>query len=188
MALFDRQKCVEFAWQNAMCYSQKYPRASNDCTNFVSQCLYEGGWSMVIPAFPLKLATRISSYWFTQIRPGSNETVPGFDGTWSGTQSWSWAAAPEFYEFCRSTGRAELVVDKQAISEAILGTLEPADVIQCWGSSYLVHTMIVVQGGRDPEHFKYAQHEPLKIGSGSRIVNELADHLWSVWRPKSTFE
>src|SRR4029079_15512066 len=41
---YDRLKAVQYARKWARGTNPQYGRMANDCTNFVSQVLYEGGW------------------------------------------------------------------------------------------------------------------------------------------------
>lgn len=84
----SKTKIVNYALKYALTNNPAYHHYSNDCTNFVSQSMFAGGWGM-----------RLSSpMWFYNIR--GNVHLP--------LNSKSWSVVPDFASFGTSSGRANL--------------------------------------------------------------------------------
>jgi hypothetical protein len=92
-----------------------------DCTNFVSQALYEGGWIMVYPS-----ATSFSTWWAEPLNYDRQQ------------RSRSWGSAEQFKHFLQYSGRARPCL----LTELTLG-----DVIQegLPGRGHVSHTMIITK-------------------------------------------
>jgi len=77
---YDRQKAVQYAetWWNS--FNPKYRKFKDDCTNFISQCIYAGG-------FPMKYTGKRNSGWWYK------------NGNWS----YSWSVAHAFQLFLASS-------------------------------------------------------------------------------------
>lgn len=122
---YDALKAVKYAERYWNEYNPNYPRFENDCTNYISQCLYAGGAEMV---------------------GGSNRT----EGWWirGNTWSYSWTTAHALYLFLINNrkGLHAKVVD--TAEQLLLG-----DVI-CYdfeGDDRINHTTIVVGKTADGE-------------------------------------
>ncbi len=89
MGLYNRLVAVRYASQWALSRNPEYPNYSGhggggDCTNFISQCLFAGGWQMI---------------------PGNKRA----DSVWwcrNGENSNSWSSAHWFYDFLDDSPRA----------------------------------------------------------------------------------
>jgi hypothetical protein len=83
---YDRFQAVQYAalWWNG--YNPLFRAFRDDCTNFVSQCLYAGGW-------PMEFSDRRDKGWWYR---GPNEE-------WS----FSWAVAHSLRWYLETSGRAE---------------------------------------------------------------------------------
>lgn len=80
---YSRQAMQTYARLWAMRRSPYYPSfddAGGDCTNFVSQCVREGGWELVGP-------------------PGSANLAKWFYGDTVGLCSWTWGGADPWFSF-----------------------------------------------------------------------------------------
>lgn len=118
--MYERQKAVAYAnrwWNN---YNPEYPQFRVDCTNYISQCLFAGGFSMT--GYP----NRLQGWWYQE-------------NNWS----LSWSVAHSFYWFLKGENQKR-VIEVTSAKELYVG-----DVI-CYdfqGNSRWDHTTIVV--GKD---------------------------------------
>src|SRR5262245_52867147 len=122
---YNRSAAAEYARSWALRFNSGYHTYGNDCTNFVSQCLYCGGMPMVGD----------KSYGSRK-----NDEVWWYDWdawTESGTASYSWAGAQNL---CNFLGKS-----KRGILKTKSGELEVGDVIQMRKDNHVHHTMVVVQ-------------------------------------------
>lgn len=103
---------AERYWSN---YNPAYRSFSQDCTNFVSQAMYAGGWSQVSGFY------QSSSVWWYN----------------SSNQSYTWAGAENWAAFALNTGRTKYYRS--------IDMLRKGDVLQLKanGSTTKDHTMIV---------------------------------------------
>src|SRR5262249_34855138 len=106
---YSRIKAVHYAQTYALSTNTKYHTfTSSDCTNFVSQALYAGGWPMI------QGEKKVSSVWYYDF----DSWFPG----WISPASYTWAAAANFHSFLSASGRAKKVTGAEA--------LELGDVVQ----------------------------------------------------------
>jgi putative amidase-like protein len=128
MKQFNRSAAAAYALKYAFSYNPEWPSyqgKGGDCTNFVSQALYAGGWTMVQIETSILGSVRDDGSWY------SGKAGSGIDD-----RSWTWAAAANFTRFLASGngGRAK----KCQISELALG-----DVVQLRDYGIIHHTLIV---------------------------------------------
>jgi hypothetical protein len=122
---FDRQAAARYAIKYALNHNPEWPSDAGlggDCTNFVSQALYAGGWTMIRRGTILG-SERDGGSWYSG-RAGSSPR----------DRSRTWAAAANFAQFLQAGGRAR----RCAISELAL-----ADVVQLKRFNTIYHTVIV---------------------------------------------
>jgi hypothetical protein len=141
MPLFDRNAAVEYAVKYAITPNPDYfPAYSNDCTNFVSQAMLAGGWTMV---------------------GGSYGDRKDDDSWWYGESFWTlasytWAGAHNFSRFVQKSRRAA-ICDR--------GDLAPGDVVQIAKDGHVFHSMIVtaiaVDGPQMSYHSRNTLHKAL---------------------------
>ena len=109
MASYQRSVAVAYAQTWCDSYNPAYPSPSNfhgtDCTNFVSQCLYEGGWPQTGGTF---FSRADNNKWW----------CGGILGTGA---SYSWGAAENLRKFLTLSSRS-------SIASGILAT-RPGDVL-----------------------------------------------------------
>lgn len=86
LGLFNKSAAAAYARQWARTNNPAYVKQSNDCTNFVSQCMKAGGWSYVMDVSPL----------------------PWFYVSWP-RPSWAWVNAHNFWWFTSGRPRGALV-------------------------------------------------------------------------------
>lgn len=122
---YDRQKAVNYARKYALSPNPAYKLADNDCTNFVSQCVLEGGWTMLGGTDGDGDRKNYDVWWYGEKKGWFSSTF------WS----WTWANAEYFAKF--------LETSKRATSAADASTLDLGDIIQIANTSRIHHTMIV---------------------------------------------
>ncbi|KIL46738.1 amidase domain-containing protein [Jeotgalibacillus soli] len=113
---YNPEKAVSYAerWWNS--YNPAYPKFEVDCTNYISQCLFAGGWRMT--GYPNR-----SRGWWLQ------------GGTWS----YSWSVANALRWYLDSGNRA---TRKQYASDLQLGDVICYDFE---GDGRVNHTVIVTK-------------------------------------------
>lgn len=136
---YDRNKAVDYAIQHTEPdsnqpgdkeeeYNQDYYIFESDCTNFVSQCLYAGGWNQIG-----RYDAWSSNSWYYVFYSWPSSTCYGF--------SRSWTVANDFYKFCAANpGRVKSV----SVSAA---SIKLGDVIQMdfTGDGKWDHSLIVTK-------------------------------------------
>jgi hypothetical protein len=139
-ANYNRPGAVAYAgkWWNG--FNPKYQNFENffgipfwnlgDCTNFVSQALYEGGRWVMKGAYDNKASDIV--WWYD---PNVNATVANI--TYIGAQSYTWAGALNLWNFLNKTGRAT-PVNRSSLLD--IGDIVQVDFGQ---GSGLSHTMLV---------------------------------------------
>jgi len=118
---YNRKNAVAYAVQYWNSVNPLYPHFTDDCTNFISQCLYAGG-------IPMLFSKEKGRGWW--IRTGKG-------GDWS----YSWTVAHALYLLLKS-GAAPM----RAVSKSSPDQLEPGDLI-CYdfdGDGRFQHNTIVV--------------------------------------------
>jgi cell wall-associated NlpC family hydrolase len=98
--MYNRERAVAYAntYWNSHNPAFRFFR-TDDCTNFISQCLYAGGFPMVGGR------DRAKGWWYRQGRPDN----------WS----YSWAVANSFYWFLRSRAQQVLRVEDLQLGDVI---------------------------------------------------------------------
>lgn len=114
----NKKKVVNYATKWAKSYNPAYRKYGNDCTNFVSQALYAGGWK------------HVNGYYKS-------------DAKWYGNSSftsWTWSGAENFYRFARNES-------KRASRLGSVYSLVPGDVLQykSAGQKNMSHTMVTTK-------------------------------------------
>jgi len=117
---FSHTTAAAYARRWALGTNPGFPRfAGNDCTNFVSQAMLEGGWTMV--GGSVLDRTRDNVWWY-----GRSRFVRA---------SHTWAGAQKFANFCRVSGRVTRASDPMQ--------LNPGDVLQLEHGGHISHSMVV---------------------------------------------
>lgn len=160
---YHRKLAVAYARKWAKSTNPRYIRFGNDCTNFVSQCLHEGG-------FPMEGARDYDQRWSEKVWWYDPNGVSGWLGMRSIMASYSWSGADMFAK------RLEKM--KLAIKDPDHAKLDLGDVIQLSDGAQMRHTMIITGfdgagAGRDPlvsYHTSDHLDEPLSaiLGRSSR--------------------
>lgn len=122
---YNRTAMKDYAWKWALDYNPNYRKYSNDCTNFMSQAVRAGGWSMVNSDLS-RSSTRRWNY-----------------GRYTWTTSYSWAAVDHFRAFGIWSGRTQTTY---------LSQLRTADIVHIGvyqdGSTDWFHSMMVTYTDR----------------------------------------
>jgi Putative amidase domain len=109
MATYDRKAAVAYAQKWCESANPAFPSpgkfGNTDCTNFVSQCLYEGGWQLV-------------DGW---VGNRSDNSRWWFGGSFGTTTSYSWGAAENLRQFCKLSKRT-------SIARGVLD-VQPGDIL-----------------------------------------------------------
>lgn len=114
---YDRLQAIRYAdiwWDN---FNPRYPKLTDDCTNFISQCIHAGG-------LPMDKTSNLVNGWWINTRD---------KGNWS----YSWTTSNALYHYLRKHVQAQLLKNP---SELKMGDLVFFD----WdGSGTYHHTTIV---------------------------------------------
>jgi hypothetical protein len=163
MPLYDRHAAVAYALKyaatfNWLEYGIPY---SNDCTNFVSQVMLAGGWTMVGDADDRK---ENSAWWYAR-------------SLWF-RASYTWAAAHNFSKFIVKSSRATICDRKD---------LEIGDVVQiAQEDGHVHHSMIVTVLSKDGPLMSYHSHNTV-----NRDLKEIEDlyqgHSFLYWKIAKSF-
>ncbi|MED3653136.1 hypothetical protein B5V89_05965 [Heyndrickxia sporothermodurans] len=146
-------------------YNKGYPEFGNDCTNFVSQILAEGGRREVYPMH-LPSYTTDSKYWYMKKRP---------DNSWGWSKSWT--VVSDLYAHLVRTQKGYSSTSKSSI----ISNAKSGDVIQFKkpGADRYSHTMWIYEkqssnlllSGHDNDYLKrsfnaitgYAKYRIIKM-------------------------
>lgn len=122
-APFDHGKAAAYARQWASSPNPAYPPfADTDCTDFVSQAMLTGGWTMIGGSYFDRKQDDV--WWY-----GKSSLV---------TSSYTWGGAQNFADFLAKSGRGSKQTDKKSLA--------PGDVIQAASANGHVHHSMVVTG------------------------------------------
>jgi hypothetical protein len=120
MAGYDYNAMIYYAVGHYLIYNPNYKAYPQDCTNFVSQSLAQGGWGM----YDYGAGYQSDDQWYYY--------------PWVATRSWTYA--PSFYNFA-------VLFSGRTYELAYLNDMGPADVMQAdWHPSDnngIDHTMMV---------------------------------------------
>ena len=182
-------------------YDPKSPawmRFGDDCTGFVSGCMWHGGWPMEYPEgdhyFPDRNST---AYWFAE---NSLSNVAMFAVTHnlkSGggiSTSKSWRSAAHFVEFAVNSGRVTqfYTPTKFGICEDMVKILRRGDVIGEWSELENMHHLMIMESIMpNPWDSTFLQHSSDKSRKSWQELRDAKNNLphekFYVFRPKETF-
>jgi hypothetical protein len=168
MAFYNRQKAV--MWARTFAYGRSpvfadYSAAQGgggDCTNFLSQNLFAGGWPMI----PFRPMLWDSAQWWAQ--PPSRYN------------SKTWSSARWFIYFLEQSNRA---------FRCDLGDVIPGDVITHEGNGE--HVMLVTKiESQPPQRFVYLTYHSTdrRDYSFSDVMNGFGSTGYKYWKLKEVFE
>jgi hypothetical protein len=175
---YSRTAAVAYAKQWAMSDNPAYGRIEpNDCTNFVSQTLLAGGWTMAGGSCDDRKSD--AAWWFgprqcrwVGMRPWTTEVKASF--TWGGAQN--------LYNHMLAMQRGTAIGDPMG--------LEPGDILQMdmgeghYGAGRIGHSMVVT--GKSANDLLLSYHEPHKLDEPfSSIAGRYPGAHWYPWQPNS---
>ena len=150
----DKTAVVNYAYKYWENYNNSYRKFSKDCTNFVSQAVYAGGWNHVSGFY------RSSSAWWYN---------------W-GNQSWTWAGAHNWALFTYNRPRGFIA---QYFSQ-----MNPGDILQVDfdKDGHIDHSMIVTK--KDSSNTIYLTYHTnnTKDRSISDLLSEYPNANYYGWR------
>jgi Putative amidase domain len=170
MATYNRSTAVTYAkgWWNST--NPMFGRMSNDCTNFVSQCVFAGGWPMVGSHNVLDRA-KDNQWWFG----GSRFT----------TASYTWGGAQNFYRFLSVSGRGSKLFEIGAECVEEIGQMRDGDVVQMKDATgHVYHTMLVT--GRDGADLLLTYHTSDHLDKKMSAITLSAGHKFVGWKLRDT--
>lgn len=184
MGTYNAQKAVEYAVKHALNYNQAWASENSalggtrggDCTNFLSQCMLAGGWTMIAG---LKLDRNA---WFN-LNPLARDD-----------RSYTWAGATPMYGFLQRTDRTRrcLRTDLDAgdivsgenhqgqVTHHMLVTRVDTSRYDCWltyHSSDKLHESISTAAG----YFKKLHYWKLQKSYGDQIMSDPLEGLISLF-------
>ena len=152
---YSRSAAAAYARKWAMSDNPAYGRIEpNDCTNFVSQALFAGGWSMVGGSCDDRKDKNV--WWFN---PMECRWVGGRPWTTEVKASFTWGGAQNLYWFMQESGRGVEVSDPM--------DLEIGDVLQMdmgagqYNAGRIGHSMIVTDKTADDLLLSYHEDHHL---------------------------
>lgn len=182
LQLFSGSNAAAYAKKWALGTNPTYLRFSDDCTNFVSQAMHEGGWADLWGADACDDRKNDSVWWFKKDqcwRP------PPFDNIHA---SHTWGGAHNFFRFISASGRAT--------SASAISDLQVGDVLQRdHGDGTMHHSMVVTErgtenvGGADIVQLKLSYHTNDTLdkkfwGPGGILEGTPAGWKYFAWRIK----
>jgi hypothetical protein len=141
LASYNYSAMVNYAVTWAYGRNPSYRSFPNDCTNFISQAMYAGGWTMVEGWYQSN-----SSWWYT-----------------FANQSYPWAGAHNWYFFATGSGRTTTLSN--------VWNMALADVLQMdfERDNNINHTMIVTQTSGSERYLTYHTTDTLNRSLSSLI-------------------
>lgn len=122
MSKYSHWAAAAYAKKYALSPNPSYTLFGNDCTNFVSQCMLAGGWTMVG-----------GSFWDRK-----DNDVWWYGESSLSDASYTWGGAHNFSKFLGVSGRGAIT----ARSNLAVG-----DVVQIANGGHVFHTMIITMAG-----------------------------------------
>ena len=138
--LFSGSAAASYASKWALSTNSAYGRFDNDCTNFASQAMEAGGWTMLTGSGYCDDRKEDYVWWF---KPSG--CVYGVC-PWSWcpdvktvNASYTWGGAQNFFDFVKSSGRGTSVAK---VSDLVVGDILQMDF---GGGGHIGHTMVVTK-------------------------------------------
>ncbi len=191
---YNRDKAVKYAHQyvnpiygwdekrydNPAAYNHSYYPFEADCTNYISQCLYAGGWKQIVGGIYSS-----DAWYYKKYVPGEHfwdKTIKDYSHTWT--------VANDFYKFCsKHPDRAKKVSiekdDKGLLK--VKGTLEVGDIVQMDGlgkkkpDGEWDHSMIITDISSNGELYVSAHTSDLENEPLSEIQGRNKNAKYAGW-------
>lgn len=169
---YNREEAVQYAndhWDNP---NSNYPLYGADCTNFVSQCVHEGG-------VPMKTGGTTDAYW--HYTSASNRS-PSWTGADYFMRHWTKVRLSSYY------GQARAV--RLYTRDYILNNwhnfyihVNPGDIIQyAYGdNSHVYHSAIITEKNESNEEFSFCSHSAgQNNGSLKTYISSRSQYEWII--------
>ena len=163
MFIYNRMTAAAYAtaWahgRNPLWANDGSPIGGGDCTNFVSQALYAGGWVMRYPSY------KDTSSWFSTVLDYTRKE-----------RSMSWASANHFSSFLKWSGRARPCL----LPEILIG-----DILQQYlpGKDYPSHTMMVTQVSKGRLYLSYHSNDHMNALLDDVLKRSPKGSHFSFWK------
>lgn len=142
LTYYDYSAMADYAIRYVYNYNPAYRSFPADCTNFISQAMYAGGWTMVTGYY-----TNNNVWWYNWLN-----------------QSYTWAGAHNWYFFARGSGRTSYLSN--------VWYMLIADVLQMdfTRDGQINHTMIVTVVGSSDLYLTYHSDNTLNRSLNSIIL------------------
>ncbi|HEY8981308.1 MAG TPA: amidase domain-containing protein [Streptomyces sp.] len=154
-ASYNYNKMVAYADKYWNRHNGAYRTYDNDCTNFISQAMLEGGWG---PKGGAIIQRTSNKYWFY--------------GPTTWTTSYTWAGAENWYWFANKHAKRTKALDN-------VWKLAASDVLQAdWGrDNNIDHTMIVTKKYRGTPYLTYHTNDT----HNKSLSKLISDHPRTWW-------
>ena len=184
-ASYIRARAVSYALRYVHTYNPQFAAYTNDCTNFVSQALLAGDFSMVGGSASDYDDSKV--WWYGKATAPDNvledvlnylKNKTGMDPDGSAIYqrylaSKTWASAQRFHDFMQRTGRARAIDDYMQ--------LQPGDVIQVHNGKYVHHAFFVVKKTHDDLYLaNHSGRAPLRW-FGADVRKNIADGEYFIY-------
>lgn len=169
MPLFNHSQAVSYAIKYAIKENPAYPPFPMDCTSFVSQAMYAGGWTMTGGS----------------IFNRESDTAWWWGKSLFAQASYTWAAAENFSRFLAKSGRA---------TRSTLKKLTPGDIVQiARPGGVMFHTMIVTDAActANGDTLYLSYHTNNKLNNPIQNVfkaHSPDSHVYHYWKVAQEFK
>ncbi len=166
-ANYNREAAVGYARRyaenrNTAYHDWSHRELGGDCTNFLSQVMYAGGWKYAEPVLETPLSRRSSEYWYHRTDDPS-------------TSAWSWVNANTWASFAKKAGRVEKV---KYLSDVGLGDIvQMGDTVERTKFHSMIVTGFDSQGPLLSYHTGNTLDRPLWS-----IYNDSRSTMFYAWR------
>jgi hypothetical protein len=177
MAIFNRSDAIKYAYKFAYGYNPDFPVFSyrgGDCTNFVSQAMFAGGWPFIYgPRFG------DNRVWWASPYPGSSDDIGLVNSKLSHSRTWT--AAQNFCDHIYETRKCE---------SCLRDHLDHGDIVQIQAmGGDCHHTMLVTKKlsgiDDDPIYVSYHDRHTLnRLLSDIEAMPDYANDRFLYWKVK----
>lgn len=135
---YSASAAVAYARKWALSANPDYEAFGQDCTNFISQALFAGGWDMTTSTDLCEDERDDNLWWYRR------------DACWhikrNSHCSWTWSVARYLYRFLCNSARATFVKS--------VWDLQPGDILQKdYADDYIKHSLILTEKTEDNLYF-----------------------------------
>lgn len=182
---YNRKLAVEYAHKyvdplkGKSAYNKSYYAFDSDCTNYISQCLYAGGWKQIGGQAEYKDYRNYLSYdaWYYEGYSWPSSLCKKYSRTWT--------VADNFYKFCSKHPER---VEQVSLNSA---KLEPGDIVQMDGmgkngkpDGVWDHSMVITSKSSNGDLYISAHTSDLEDEPLSSIQNRNPNAKYVGWHIK----